>query len=65
MQLFDDFVRTDDSPASNTERLYTFLNRSAWPACTRARALCESWFRHYPTHAQDDLGGRFTDQQEG
>ena len=64
MQLFDDFSRTDDSPSKSAERLYPFLNRSPWPVCARARALCESWFSRYPTGDQKDLYRRFTSRRD-
>lgn len=64
MQLFDDFVRTDDSPDTHAGRLYPFLNRSSWLVCDRARTLCEDWFSRYPANDQEDLLGRFTSKRD-
>ena len=64
MQLFDDCVRTDDSPNTLVGRLYPFLNRSSWPVCDRARTLCEDWFSRYPTDGSKDLHRRFTSRRD-
>jgi len=64
MRLFDEFLRTDDSPAKGTERLYPFLNRSSWPVCDRARVLCEYWFSRYPVSDREDMFERFTSKRD-
>ena len=64
MLLFDDFVRTDDSISTDGERLYPFLNRSAWLICDRARTLCEEWFSRYPEDHRRDMRRRFTSSRD-
>ena len=64
MQLFDDSIPRDDSPGKPTERLYPFLNRSSWPECVRARALCADWFAHYPRDHRKSMRRRFTSNRD-
>jgi hypothetical protein len=58
MKLFDDFVRSDSSPARYAEAEFSFLNRSARSDVGRVRDLLEIWFRHYPVAHQRDLATR-------
>jgi len=42
--LFDDFERTDDSPALFSENSYSYLNRAAGERFSKIRTLLEDWF---------------------
>ena len=59
LQLFEQFVRTDHSPAHRSEPDYEFLNRSAWPAYENIRDVLERWFAGYPANHKEDLRARF------
>ena len=59
IRLFDQFIRTDHSPASRSERHFEFMNRSAWPAYENIRRVLEQWFTGYPTSHKGDLRARF------
>lgn len=59
MTLFDDFPRTDPSPAGPGEDSFTFLNRVDRPYWARVRRLLETWFAEYPRADQEDLRNRF------
>ncbi len=62
MNLFDDILRTHRGTATHTEDTFSFLNRSAWPACESVRNLLESSFRRYPTSESAELKSRFKTQ---
>lgn len=55
MRVFDDFVRTDESPYGYTEDRFQFYNRSARPAYQQIRGTIESWFSRYPAAEQSDM----------
>ena len=59
--LFDDFERTDYSPAAMQESSYSFLNRICTPYWARIRNLLESWMCHLPSIMRDDIIGRMKD----
>ena len=63
--LFDDFERTNDDPALFSEGAYSYLNRAAGARWSKARALLEDWFAHYPDEHKVDLRKRFTISDEG
>lgn len=56
--LFDDFERTDYSPASMTESHYSFLNRMSMPYWVKIRQLLEYWIVHLPIAMRGDIIGR-------
>lgn len=56
--IFDDFERTDPSPAHDLESSYDFLNRVARPQWALVRDLIEDWFSVYPVAARTDLRAR-------
>jgi hypothetical protein len=58
VRIFDDYERTDPSPARDTESSYHFLNRVARQPWSLIRELIEDWFAEYPANAQADLGSR-------
>jgi hypothetical protein len=63
--LFDDFERTNDDPPLFSEGAYSYLNRAAGARWSKARALLEDWFAHYPDDHKVDLRKRFTFSDEG
>jgi len=58
MTLFDDFDRTDHSPASHLEDHFTFLNRVATPYWERVRALLAAWIDRLPDEDRADVVAR-------
>ena len=56
-KLFDDYERTDESPALFSESPYTYLNRAAEDRYVKIRALLEDWFAAYPNEnkAEEDV----------
>jgi hypothetical protein len=58
--LFDDFERTDDSPALFSESSYSYLNRAAGDRFSKIRVLLEDWFAKYPEEHKAEFGARFT-----
>jgi hypothetical protein len=48
MKLFDDFARSDSSPARYAEPEFQTLNRSARVEAGRVRKQMEEWFARYP-----------------
>lgn len=64
LRLFDQFVRSEHRPASNSETSYEFWNRSAWPACENIRGVLERWFASYPASHQVDLHARFRERDQ-
>lgn len=57
--VFDDFTRTDASPATHSESTADFLNRCADPWFAEVRELVESWFGHIPDdETRRDLAAR-------
>lgn len=56
--LFNDFERTDHSPASLTESYYSFLNRISTPYWVTIRQLLESWMVYLPNSISGDIIGR-------
>lgn len=56
--VFDDFVRRDDSVAHHTEPTALFLNRVAGGYWDQVRELIELWADAYPAEAKPDLVGR-------
>jgi len=59
MKLYDDKVRTDETPAGRSESAYDFYNRSAGELVSKVRAAHELWFGRYPEEHKADLRGRF------
>ena len=57
--LFDEFTRTDTSPAKYSEPSFVALNRSARPSMTRARHVLQTWYAAFPESARADLLSRF------
>lgn len=58
VRIFDDFERTDPTPAGDAESSYHFLNRAARPDWELVRNLVDEWFSEYPAAAQPDLRSR-------
>jgi hypothetical protein len=63
--LFDDFERTDESPALYSESTYSYLNRAAGERWARVRTLLEDWFAHYPNEHKAELRKRFGMSDQG
>lgn len=63
--LFDDFTRSDPSPASAVEDNFTFLNRVDLPFWTEVRRVLEGWFARYPLHEAGELRKRFRSSLPG
>lgn len=59
MTLFDDFTRTDPSPARDGESSFEFMNRVRQPFWERIRDELDTWFADYPVDDADDLRARF------
>ena len=63
LRLFDDFERTDATPATQQEGSFRFLNRVATPWWSEVRELLEAWFADYAKTADGskvaDLRARF------
>lgn len=57
--IFTAFDRTDDTPASQGESTFDFLNRCARPSIELVRQELEKWFVHYPDAERDELLSRF------
>jgi hypothetical protein len=57
VRVFDDFLRTDATPARHGEGWFEFLNRSASAYFGLVRDLVEDWFSHLPPEHQDSLRG--------
>lgn len=64
MPLFDDFVRTDDTPAKYAESSFPFLNRSSRDESRDIRDKIDSWYSRYPDSGKTELYGRFRDKNE-
>ena len=66
--LFDDFERTDTTPARHQEGNFAFLNRIATPWWSEVRDRLEAWFQAYRGDADAkktaDLRGRFRSSDE-
>jgi hypothetical protein len=58
-KLFEDFVRTHDGVARHSEDTFSFLDRSARPACERVRAALNDWYGYYPDAHEAELKGKF------
>jgi hypothetical protein len=63
MQLFDDGVRTDGSPAKASEDSFSFLNRAAGPFWATIRDELERWFADYPAAEAPGLRSRFRNRR--
>lgn len=59
LHVFSDLERTEKDPSKFAESKYSFLNRSAWPACARIREIVNHWFDHYPNEHKADWKARF------
>ena len=59
LTLFDQFDRTDSSPAWPNEDTFSFLNRVTGPTWQRQRDLLESWYRDFPDSDRKNLQRRF------
>jgi hypothetical protein len=53
--LFDNINRDYIGPAQRSEPTFTWLNRSAKPACDKIRQQLETWFSHYPAEHQNEM----------
>lgn len=58
-RIFGTQQRTDRSPASQTDTMFQFLDRSASPLFTAVRDLLEDWLIHVPHEHRSDLVGSF------
>ena len=63
--LFDDFERTDESPALYSESTYSYLNRAVGERWARVRTLLEDWFAQYPDEHKAELRKRFGMSDQG
>jgi hypothetical protein len=64
MRLFDEYERSDISHSSESEDLFSFLNRSARPDVVNIRAELKRWFEIYPAEDQAELRSRFRDRRQ-
>lgn len=62
MQLFEEFDRTDPSPAEAGEDSFSFMNRVDQPFWQRIREELNRWFSNYPPEGADDLHSRFQER---
>jgi hypothetical protein len=65
LRLFDEFERTDPSPARPGEDSFSFMNRVDQPFWQRIREELERWFADYPQADAADLRGRLRDAAAG
>ena len=69
LRLFDEFERTDASPAKYSESIFDALNRLSWKNAVRIRDVLEDWFSTHPPENKQDLVRRFRsnrdDQHQG
>jgi hypothetical protein len=56
--LFTDNPRSDHTPKQATETDFGFLDRCAWPAAAKVRALVEAHLQNYPQSEQGELVAR-------
>ena len=63
MTLFDQFERTDASPAKHGEDSFHLLNRAASPFWETIREELERWFQAYPAAHAADLRNRFRNRR--
>jgi hypothetical protein len=64
-QLFDDFDRTDSTPAAHQESSFEFLNRIAGDYWEHPRALMEEWLDRIPSEQEyNDLRQRFRSRDD-
>ena len=61
MSLFEDISRNDGDAAGYSESLFDFLNHSPWKASGEARSILDQWFGRIPEDHQNDIKGRFRD----
>lgn len=64
MKLFDDFVRSYESPAGYGEFDFEYLNRSANEPIRKIRDVLEDWFSRYPPAERSELRQRFRSHDE-
>jgi hypothetical protein len=64
MKLFDDFVRSYESPAGYGEVDFEYLNRSANEPIRKIRDVLEDWFSRYPPAERSELRQRFRSHDE-
>ncbi|WP_156223672.1 hypothetical protein [Pseudactinotalea suaedae] len=63
--LFDDFKRTDATPATHQESSFEFLNRVAGDYWEHPRALMQEWLDRIPSAQEyDDLRQRFRSRDD-
>lgn len=65
MRLFDDLKRDYLGPASSSESLFSFLNRSARPYAENVRMLLEQWFLEYQGVADQNSAGHLESRIRG
>ena len=63
MNLFDDFIREDQSKIEWGGNVFSYLNNSARSEITYLRNLIESWFQNYPIEHQNELKTRLHKKQ--
>jgi hypothetical protein len=56
--LFDAVERTNTSPGTHSEPMFTFLNRTKGARWERIRALMDEWWNQHPASARGSLRGR-------
>ena len=61
MSLFEDISRNDGDAAGYSEESFDFLNHSPWKASGEARSILDRWFGRIPEDHQNDIKGRFRD----
>ena len=62
-KIFTDRVRTDRTPAGNSEGTFSFLDRSAVPTFQAVRDLLEDWLTRVPAPHRPPLIGSFRADQ--
>lgn len=59
LKLFDEFIRTDDTPIKHNETIFAFYNRNAWETSENIRNLINEWYDKYPANEKDELKSSF------
>ncbi len=64
LRLFDNFKRTDTTPAEYQEPVFNAWNRLAWKNAARIREVLEDWFSTYPPQNKHALVSRFRSKRD-
>jgi hypothetical protein len=59
MKLFEDKIRTDNSPSKHIDNSFDFYDRSASPQVSIIREKLNQWFENYPENEKMEMKARF------